>query len=61
MKLLVATRSAGKQREVRRLLEGSGLDSSALSADIDGRFMSAFVRATKPAEAAKCCGSECCA
>lgn len=26
MKLLVATRSPGKQREVRRLLEGSGLD-----------------------------------
>ena len=26
MKLLVATRSAGKQREVRRLLEGSGLE-----------------------------------
>lgn len=26
MKLLVATRSAGKQREVRRLLAGSGLD-----------------------------------
>ena len=26
MKLLVATRSAGKQREVRRLLDGAGLD-----------------------------------
>ena len=26
MKLLVATRSAGKQREVRRLLDGSGLE-----------------------------------
>jgi arsenite methyltransferase len=32
-------------------LAGSGLDAAALSSEIDGRFMSAFVRATKPAPA----------
>ena len=29
-------------------LEGTGLDASVFASDIDGRFMSAFVRATKP-------------
>jgi arsenite methyltransferase len=32
-------------------LAGSGLDAATLSSEIDGRFMSAFVRATKPAPA----------
>ncbi len=51
-------------------LAGSGLDAAALSSEIDGRFMSAFVRATKPALAtaralhvlptASCCGPDCC-
>jgi len=39
-------------------LAGSGLDEATLSSEIDGRFMSAFVRATKPAV---CCGPDCCA
>ena len=39
-------------------LAGSGLDEATLSSEIDGRFMSAFVRATKPAA---CCGPDCCA
>ena len=29
-------------------LEGTGLDASVFASEIDGRFMSAFVRATKP-------------
>jgi arsenite methyltransferase len=48
------------------LLDGTGLDP-ALSKEIDGRFMSAFVRATKPAStsarpSARSCGcsDECC-
>ncbi len=31
-------------------LEGTGLDATAVARDIEGRFMSAFVRATKPAQ-----------
>ncbi len=51
------------------LVAGTGLDAEAVSREIEGRFMSAFVRATKPVErtalpmqaAAKtCCGPECC-
>jgi arsenite methyltransferase len=43
-------------------LEGSGLDAGTFSREIDGRVVSAFVRATKPAsiEKASCCtGPEC--
>ena len=56
-------------------LAGSGLDVEKFSKEIDGKFMSAFVRATKPgispkpakalrelgqADAAACCGPDCC-
>jgi arsenite methyltransferase len=44
-------------------LTGAGLDTG-MAGDIDGRIMSAFIRATKakPQPAAKsCCGPECCA
>jgi SAM-dependent methyltransferase len=51
-------------------LAGSGLDAATFSAQIDGKFMSAFVRATKPAGLKKtlalptkesaCCGPDCC-
>ena len=43
-------------------LEGSGVDVPALAAEIDGKVVSAFVRATKPAvaEKASCCtGPDC--
>ena len=39
-------------------LAGSGLDATRFASEIDGKFMSAFVRATKPAKA--CCGPDCC-
>ncbi len=35
--------------DAKAFLEGSGLDTAALSPEIEGRFMSAFVRAAKPA------------
>ena len=47
-------------------LEGSGLDTAELAREIDGKFVSAFVRATKPSgvEKAGCCtgsdGLPCC-
>jgi SAM-dependent methyltransferase len=43
-------------------LEGSGLDVASFAREIDGKFVSAFVRATKPAgvEKASCCtGPDC--
>ena len=44
--------------DARSFLESAGLDE-ALVSRIDGRFMSAFVRAQKPSAAA-CCGPTCC-
>ena len=47
--------------DARLFLEEAGLTDAALAAQIDGRIMSAFIRARKPAVAARsCCASSCC-
>jgi arsenite methyltransferase len=49
--------------DAREFLAGSGIDVDALAAEAEGKFMSAFVRATKPARTPKdeaCCGPSCC-
>jgi arsenite methyltransferase len=47
--------------DARQFLEEAGLSDEAAIAQIDGRIMSAFVRARKPAATAKsCCGPTCC-
>jgi len=47
--------------DARQFLEHAGIPDNALE-EIDGRFMSAFIRARKPQPAAKaCCDSTCCA
>jgi SAM-dependent methyltransferase len=48
--------------EVRQFLDGQGIDVDAVAPQIDGRILSAFVRAVKPLTAAKkeCCGPSCC-
>lgn len=48
--------------EAREFLAGQGLDVDALAREADGKFMSAFVRAVKPAapEEPDCCGPTCC-
>jgi SAM-dependent methyltransferase len=43
--------------DAREFLSGRGLDVDALAPQVDGKFMSAFVRATKPAA---CCSPGCC-
>ncbi len=45
--------------DARTFLAGEGLDVDALAKEVEGTFISAFVRATKPAGAA-CCGPSCC-
>jgi ubiquinone/menaquinone biosynthesis C-methylase UbiE len=48
--------------DAKQFLEEAGLADEAILTQIDGRFMSAFIRARKPAPAAKtCCSSTCCA
>jgi arsenite methyltransferase len=52
--------------DARAFLADAGLDVDAFAASIEGRIMSAFVRATKPVEVPagvggdSCCGPECC-
>jgi arsenite methyltransferase len=47
-------------KDAAAFLAQSGLDVEAVAQEIDGKFLSAFVRANKPAQGAACCGSECC-
>ena len=50
-----------KAADARSFLAEAGLDRPGLAESIDGKFMSAFVRAVKPGGAVKsCCGPECC-
>jgi arsenite methyltransferase len=44
-------------QDARQFLAGEGLDVDAIAPQVDGRFMSAFVRATKPVS---CCAPGCC-
>jgi arsenite methyltransferase len=46
--------------DAKAFLGAAGEELEVLARDITGRVMGAFVRATKPVEAAACCGTECC-
>jgi len=54
--------------DARAFLTGQGLDVDALAGEVDGKFMSAFIRATKPAASparpvagsSSCCAPGCC-
>ena len=48
--------------DAREFLSGQGLDVDALAPQVDGKFMSAFVRAVKPIQHKDrpCCGPTCC-
>jgi arsenite methyltransferase len=45
--------------EAREFLVAAGLDAEVVGPQIKDKFMSAFIRATKPA-ALSCCGPTCC-
>src|SRR5947208_372717 len=47
-----------RMEDAREFLAGEGVDVDAIAPQMDGKFMSAFVRAVKPAS---CCGPACCA
>jgi hypothetical protein len=58
--------------DARDLLAGRGADVEALASEVDGKFISAFIRAVKPIgtattrtvaapdEASSCCAPSCC-
>ena len=50
-----------KIEEARDFLSAAGLEVDKVAPLIDGKFMSAFVRATKPVQRTPCCGPSCCA
>jgi sugar phosphate isomerase/epimerase len=43
--------------DARQFLAGRGIDVDAIAPVVAGKFMGAFIRATKPAG---CCGPACC-
>jgi arsenite methyltransferase len=46
--------------DAREFLSGQNIDVDAIAAQVDGKFMSAFVRAVKPLRKATCCEPSCC-
>ena len=80
-RLLTEAGFEGAELEVTRVyeaddaatfLQGTGLDAEQVAREVDGKIVSAFVRATKPAKSSArrelagassgaCCGPECCA
>jgi SAM-dependent methyltransferase len=49
-----------RAEEAKDILAAEGLDVNVVAAEVDGKFMSAFVRAVKPTAAKSCCGPTCC-
>ncbi|MFZ3343163.1 MAG: arsenite methyltransferase [Terriglobales bacterium] len=49
-----------KMEDAREFLCGQGIDVDSLAPQVDGKFMSAFVKAIKPATATSCCSPTCC-
>lgn len=49
-----------RAEDARETLLREGIDIEAIAPQVDGKFMSAFVRAVKPSGAKTCCGPTCC-
>ncbi len=45
--------------DARQFLIGEGIDADAIAPQVEGKFISAFIRAVKPASQ-ECCGPACC-
>jgi arsenite methyltransferase len=50
-----------RAEDAREFLAGQGIDVDALAPQVDGKFLSAFIRAVKPSQPKEaCCGPTCC-
>ena len=50
-----------RAEDAREFLSGQGIDVDTLAPKVDGKVLSAFIRAVKPAGAKQaCCGPTCC-
>src|SRR3984893_839046 len=45
--------------DAREFLAAEGVDVEAIAPHVDGKFMSAFIRAVKPLQGSQCCGPSC--
>jgi arsenite methyltransferase len=46
--------------DARVFLTEAGIDVDSIAPEVEGKFLSAFIRATKPAATKSCCGPTCC-
>lgn len=49
-----------RAEDAREFLSEQGIDVETLAPYVDGKFMSAFIRAVKPNSAKGCCSPTCC-
>jgi len=49
-----------RTEDAREFLTGQGINVDAIAPQVDGRFLSAFIRAAKPEAKPSCCGPTCC-
>jgi arsenite methyltransferase len=51
-----------RAEDAREFLVDKGIDADAIASQVEGKFMSAFIRGVKPLKVAKeaCCGPTCC-
>jgi len=50
-----------RAEDAREFLSGQGIDVDTIAPQVDGKFLSAFIRAVKPSPALQpCCGPTCC-
>ena len=49
-----------RAEDAREFLAGQGIDVDAIAPQVDGKFLSAFIRAVKPSAKESCCGPTCC-
>jgi arsenite methyltransferase len=48
-----------RAEDAREFLAGQGIDVDAIAPQVDGKFLSAFIRAVKPVATQACCGPTC--
>src|SRR5712672_1612227 len=49
-----------RTEDAREFLAGQGINVDAIASQVDGKFLSAFIRAGKPEAKPTCCGPTCC-
>jgi len=49
-----------RTEDAREFLTGQGINVDAIAPQVDGKFLSAFIRAGKPEAKPTCCGPTCC-